>query len=158
MKRILSGISAALLSITMAAPVAAAPLNLQKAPVASDLLVQVQGRDKRFGWRVGKRYEHRGKRGYREGRWEYRGNNPYYRGHRGYRSYRPGYREFDGAWFPAAAFIAGALITGAINSGGGRLSSAHVQWCNDRYRSYRASDDTFQPYNGPRQRCNSPYN
>ena len=39
----------------------------------------------------------------------------------------------------------------------GRLSSAHVQWCYDRYRSYRAYDNTFQPYNGPRQQCYSPY-
>ena len=34
-----------------------------------------------------------------------------------------------------------------------RLSSAHVQWCYNRYRSYRAWDNTFQPYNGPRQQC-----
>ncbi|MER9305048.1 BA14K family protein [Mesorhizobium sp. M0293] len=39
----------------------------------------------------------------------------------------------------------------------GRLSSAHVQWCYNRYRSYRAYDNTFQPYNGPRQQCYSPY-
>ncbi|UVK36340.1 BA14K family protein [Mesorhizobium sp. AR10] len=38
-----------------------------------------------------------------------------------------------------------------------RLSSAHVQWCYDRYRSYRAWDNSFQPYNGPRQQCWSPY-
>ena len=38
-----------------------------------------------------------------------------------------------------------------------RLSSAHVQWCYDRYRSYRSWDNTFQPYNGPRQQCWSPY-
>ncbi|HEV7434516.1 MAG TPA: BA14K family protein, partial [Pseudorhizobium sp.] len=25
------------------------------------------------------------------------------------------------------------------------------------YRSYRASDNTFQPYNGPRRSCRSPY-
>jgi hypothetical protein len=37
------------------------------------------------------------------------------------------------------------------------LSRAHVQWCYDRYRSYRAWDNTFQPYNGPRQQCWSPY-
>ena len=35
--------------------------------------------------------------------------------------------------------------------------SAHVQWCYNRYRSYRAWDNTFQPYNGPRQLCYSPY-
>ncbi|MEI9414120.1 BA14K family protein [Mesorhizobium sp. Cs1321R2N1] len=39
----------------------------------------------------------------------------------------------------------------------GRLSSAHVRWCYNRYRSYRAYDNTFQPYNGPRQQCWSPY-
>lgn len=38
-----------------------------------------------------------------------------------------------------------------------RLSGAHVQWCYDRYRSYRAYDNTFQPYHGPRQQCYSPY-
>jgi len=37
------------------------------------------------------------------------------------------------------------------------LSAAHVQWCYDRYRSYRASDNSFQPYRGPRQQCYSPY-
>ena len=35
--------------------------------------------------------------------------------------------------------------------------SAHVRWCYNRYRSYRAWDNTFQPYNGPRQQCWSPY-
>lgn len=39
----------------------------------------------------------------------------------------------------------------------GGLSNAHVQWCYDRYRSYRAYDNTFQPYNGPRRQCWSPY-
>jgi hypothetical protein len=36
-------------------------------------------------------------------------------------------------------------------------SSAHVRWCYDRYRSYRAWDNTYQPYNGPRRQCYSPY-
>jgi hypothetical protein len=38
-----------------------------------------------------------------------------------------------------------------------RLGDAHVQWCYNRYRSYRAYDNTFQPYHGPRQQCYSPY-
>ncbi|RWC29465.1 MAG: BA14K family protein [Mesorhizobium sp.] len=38
-----------------------------------------------------------------------------------------------------------------------RVSSAHVRWCYNRYRSYRAWDNTFQPYGGPRQQCWSPY-
>ena len=40
-----------------------------------------------------------------------------------------------------------------------RISSAdaHVSWCQGRYRSYRAWDNSFQPYHGPRQQCRSPY-
>lgn len=37
------------------------------------------------------------------------------------------------------------------------VSSAHVRWCYNRYRSYRAWDNTFQPYHGPRRLCWSPY-
>ncbi|WP_292227501.1 BA14K family protein, partial [Mesorhizobium sp.] len=38
-----------------------------------------------------------------------------------------------------------------------RLAAAHVRWCFDRYRSYRAWDNSYQPYGGPRQQCLSPY-
>jgi hypothetical protein len=94
-----------------------------------------------------------------------RANNLYYNGYRGYREYRPGYRRYNDAWYPAAAFITGAIIGGALSNGVVterrvvRRSSgnAHVEWCYDRYRSYRASDNTFQPYHGPRQQCYSPY-
>ncbi|MCJ8307707.1 MAG: BA14K family protein [Hyphomicrobiales bacterium] len=34
---------------------------------------------------------------------------------------------------------------------------AHVGWCHRRYRSYRAYDNTFQPYHGRRRQCISPY-
>jgi hypothetical protein len=84
----------------------------------------------------------------------------YWRGHRGYRYYRPGYRRYDGFWFPAAAFITGAIIGGALNQPVRRVyrgGDAHVQWCYNRYRSYRAYDNTYQPYNGPRRQCYSPY-
>lgn len=37
------------------------------------------------------------------------------------------------------------------------LPAAHVRWCYARYRSYRAADNTFQPYHGPRRACRSPY-
>jgi hypothetical protein len=104
------------------------------------------------------------RRGYYGGRPGYRPG--YYGGYRGYRYNRPGYRHYNGYWYPLAAFGAGAIIGGAIASqpryyepapraySGG---SAHVQWCANRYRSYRAYDNTFQPYNGPRQICYSPY-
>lgn len=36
-------------------------------------------------------------------------------------------------------------------------SSNHIQWCANRYRSYRTSDDSYQPLAGPRQSCNSPF-
>jgi hypothetical protein len=35
-------------------------------------------------------------------------------------------------------------------------ANGHTQWCLSRYRSYDARSDTFQPYEGPRQRCVSP--
>lgn len=37
------------------------------------------------------------------------------------------------------------------------LARAHVRWCYARYRSYRAWDNSFQPYHGPRRECFSPY-
>lgn len=37
------------------------------------------------------------------------------------------------------------------------VDNAHVNWCSDHYRSYRASDNTFQPNNGPRQQCIAPF-
>jgi len=38
-----------------------------------------------------------------------------------------------------------------------RVTPAHVDWCSMRYRSYRPQDNTFQPFNGPRRQCFSPY-
>ncbi|MFC4625372.1 BA14K family protein [Daeguia caeni] len=35
--------------------------------------------------------------------------------------------------------------------------SNHIRWCTERYRSYRASDNTYQPLTGPRTRCVSPF-
>lgn len=40
---------------------------------------------------------------------------------------------------------------------GYRLPRVHIRWCYKRYRSYRAYDNTFQPYHGPRRACRSPY-
>ncbi|WP_208248327.1 BA14K family protein [Rhizobium sp. T1470] len=40
-----------------------------------------------------------------------------------------------------------------VYSGG----NAHTRWCYARYRSYRAYDNTFQPFYGSRRACASPY-
>jgi hypothetical protein len=100
----------------------------------------------------------------RHDRFERRGDHAYYRGHRGYRHKRRGYREYYGYWFPAAAFIGGVIVGNMIGPDRRPIYrhddnyGLHVAWCDDHYRSYRVSDDTFQPYHGPRRRCNSPYN
>ena len=39
----------------------------------------------------------------------------------------------------------------------GYASPAHVEWCYTRYRSYRLSDNSFQPHRGVRRACRSPY-
>ena len=82
------------------------------------------------------------------------GDTAYYHGHKGYREKRPGYREYNGFWFPLAAFGLGALLGSAVTQS---ANSAHIEWCYDHYRSYRAYDNTFQPYHGPRRQCYSPY-
>jgi hypothetical protein len=78
----------------------------------------------------------------------------YYNGHRGYRDRRPGYRYHNGMWFPLAAFGAGALIGGAIASQ--PRGGSHSSWCESRYRTYRASDNTYVASGGVRRTCVSP--
>jgi len=60
-----------------------------------------------------------------------------------------------------AAGILGGLIIGGIIANSARRSADrdedHLDWCYDRYRSYRASDNTYQPYEGRRRQCRSPH-
>ena len=53
---------------------------------------------------------------------------------------------------PPARLLGARLQIGRFDTEG-----SHVEWCANRYRSYRAYDNTYQPYNGPRRLCNSPY-
>jgi BA14K-like protein len=62
----------------------------------------------------------------------------YYPGY--YNGYYPGYA--DGGYYPRRYY---------------RTGNGHVRWCYSRYRSYRAWDNTYQPYYGPRRQCYSPY-
>ncbi|MBB4063946.1 BA14K family protein [Gellertiella hungarica] len=90
--------------------------------------------------------------------YNWRNGRPYYNGHRGYRHWRHGYRHHRGYWFPGAAFATGVIIGGAIASQPRvrvrpGLTREHIEYCMQRYRSYRAWDDTYQPNYGPRRRC-----
>ena len=58
--------------------------------------------------------------------------------------------------------IAGAAIANAANKNAIPVEStgdadAHVNWCFDRYKSYRMLDNSWQPFHGPRKPCISPY-
>lgn len=158
MKTLLTLLSAGVLAFAMAGPAAAggdtdmtahpfAPRSSYSAGNLGGGVMHVRDRDRRGNRHHNRSHDRRG--------FYNHGGHGWYNGHRGYRHRRDGYREYNGWWFPAA-ILGGAIIGNAIvnqPSGG----SAHVQWCYDRYRSYRASDNTFQPYNGPRQQCVSPY-
>jgi len=159
------------------APASAAPFAPPRAPEAASKIIKVQ--DNVEVWRRIIQGDDRDRRGDRDRRWdrdrdwdgdrdrrwhrhrdrfEHRDGAVYWHGHRGYRDHRPGYRQHDGWWFPPAAFALGAIVGGAMSQQAVRPSgNAHVEWCYSRYRSYRASDNTFQPYNGPRRQCISPY-
>jgi hypothetical protein len=137
---------------TSIVPATAAPVFVPQNSSGATDVIQVQDG---YKWR---------KRNFRKGNnWQgdnFRrdGNYAWYNGKRGYRYKRDGYRYHNGFWFPAGAFVVGALVGSAIaNSNSYAGGSAHVEWCYDRYRSYRAYDNTFQPYNGSRQQCYSPY-
>ncbi|ESY83251.1 BA14K family protein [Mesorhizobium australicum] len=156
MNRITTGLLAATLSATFVAaevvPVNAQPNYVPLSQAATPDVQTVQYRE----WRRNRSFD----RNFSRNRSFSRNGDMYWNGHRGYREYRRGYRRHGDYWFPLAAFATGALITGAIvNNENNRVyeGNSHVQWCYDHYRSYRASDNTFQPNNGPRRECRSPY-
>ncbi|WDZ77650.1 BA14K family protein [Ensifer adhaerens] len=108
-----------------------------------------------FGGRHGY-YRDRDRRGYyRDGYYR----DGYYRDR--YRRHYGNYDNDVGAFIGGLA--AGAIVGGLLNQpryyNGPRAVSgdAHTRWCYARYRSYRAWDNSYQPYGGPRRQCNSPY-
>lgn len=128
-------LGAATLATGLSVPAyAAMPLTVPERPAT----VQPQNVDVRIGFYVS-------------------GGRGFYNGYRGYRHHRPGYRVYNGFWFPYAAFAITPRPIYRERAIPGRLSAAHVNWCFDRYRSYRTYDNSWQPYNGPRRVCRSPY-
>lgn len=150
--RNLRGAFALSLALAAAAPAWAAPLVAPSAPAASSGLIQVQqSRQERRAERREARQERREER--RERRFERQGDRVYLNGLRGYRERRAGFRSYNGFWFPQSAFTIVIEARPALRAYG----NSHVSWCYDRWRSYRASDNTYQPLNGPRRQCVSPY-
>lgn len=57
------------------------------------------------------------------------------------------------------------MNTAAIEPDGGepmsdsspQMDPHHVEWCADRYRSYRPRDNSYTPYSGGRRECVSPF-
>lgn len=84
-------------------------------------------------------------------------------GYKGYRYHRPGYRRHsDNWWYPREAFGAKPVpqqlpVENKTVEHKKALPIRHVRWCEQKYRSYRQKDNTFQPYYGPRRLCRSPY-
>lgn len=98
----------------------------------------------------------------RRNQWRLHHGHPYYGRYRGSRHYRPGWRRYNGWWFPPAAFALGlALGAGPRYVEPPRryydLPRAHYRWCDQRYRTYRFSDNTYIPRRGVRAECRSPY-
>jgi hypothetical protein len=62
-------------------------------------------------------------------------------------------------------FGVGALFGQALTAprtqyytyGGTPYVDAHIQWCQQRFRSYDIASDSYLNYDGNRYRCNSPY-
>lgn len=155
MKKIAIILFAVLTAFSGAIPVQAAPVFVPSKPDTRNSAENVQ-------WN--------GDRRWRPGRPNWHGHHRpgYHRpGHHHHRPWRH-YRRHKGS---NTAAIIGGLAAGAIIGGSIAQSQqphyapprrylpgdSHVSWCFARYRTYRPTDNTFQPFDGPRQQCYSPY-
>lgn len=74
-----------------------------------------------------------------------------WRGYRGSPERLPGLRQHsDGYWYPKKAFAADC-------SKYEKCVTNHASWCRSSYWSYREQDGTYQPYQGKRRKCVSPF-
>jgi hypothetical protein len=157
-----AGLSAPAHSGPMPQTVPSVPSSITAAEIVPVRDSWAGGNSHRDYWRHNRGNSHWQGNQWRRNNW----HRPYYRdnwhGHRNYRRHYGG----SGIYFGLGGFGLGPAYdyyapnyyyvprrTYRVYRG----SNAHVRWCYNRYRSYRASDNTFQPYHGPRQQCYSPY-
>lgn len=102
-----------------------------------------------------------GSRGYDEERLRYRDRSDdhadWSRNNRRYYAERRDYGPSPSIYFDFSVPVYRSAPPVYVAPRSSALSGAHVDWCYDRYRSYRAYDNTYQPYGAPRQQCWSPY-
>lgn len=136
-----------------------APATEQGANAATGIGADLLNVQYRNGYYQRRHYDDR--RGYQNRR-HYEKQRRHYQPHRGQRSNS---RSPDLGSAVVGAII-GGIIVNEVNRNrqpqarvrsSNSLSQNHVNWCYDRWRSYRASDNSYQPYNGPRRLCTSPY-
>lgn len=134
--KLFSAISlSAMMTFTSLGAAGAMPLPTVSAPQMQNV-EQVQYRHHRRGHREW-RHHRRDRHHYRHHRRHHRGSN---------------------AGAIIGGLAAGAIIGGALAAPRRSYGSSHNQWCANRYRTFRASDNTYVPRSGVRATCNSPYN
>lgn len=160
MKKLVAILLSVTASISSIAPAEAFPMPGARTPVDNgtayqDNVVTIAEHGTRFGSCSDGRCN--GYRGHGYGHWNgnwhdngnWHGNGRDYSYHRGHYY---GYHDHNDVGAVLGGLAVGAIIGGALAqprySGG-----SHAEWCYSRYRSYRASDNTYQPTYGPRRQC-----
>jgi hypothetical protein len=140
-------VGGAMLLFGAAAPASAAtlPSLAVTAPAEASMVEQVQ-----------RRGDHRARRGDRARRYDRQRHGPRYSYRRPGFHYHYGGHYYSSPWWTGPSIGFGITVPGVTLGLGGR-SSAHVQWCHNRFRSYNAATDSYLGYDGRYHRCNSPY-
>lgn len=152
-----AGVVGNIMMLSASAPASAATLPSLALATSGEVsveTVQYSKRERRA------RRDRRTRRDHRVRRYDRR-----YHGSR-YRYARPGFRHYYGGHYYSSPWWYGPSIgfgftipdvTLGLTPGYGG-SSAHVQWCMNRYRTYDPATDTYIPRVGERAYCDSPYN
>lgn len=159
MKKIATVIVALATGFTGIAPAHAFPGILAISTPQATMPDVEQVRDRRWIRRGHDRYSWNRRDWDRRG-WDRRGwRGDYRRGHYRHWRYDNDYYHNNYAGAIIGGLAAGAILGGVLNAPRRYYyaGNSHTSWCYNRYRSYRASDNTYQPYYGARRQCVSPY-